>query len=314
MMPAPDAEAPFALLASMLMSIRFVCRHCRRPIEVDDALHGRHGKCKHCGHTLVVPDKHAPSEEPGLRLQPPDENEPVRGVAHLLDSPKPLSMQTPPAERERWSKNVSRPDERLTPSSPAPYQVTDLRGPRRSRRSGPTPLWLRLPSTSARLIARWLRKARDFLYLISVASLVTVALGFVFKAKTAMHLGAAVIVPVDGWMLYVGLAYLVTLPFKENMGQGLACLFVPGYIFYYWFTHWKQMRRPVLNTLFAFVPLLLLALAYFFYTEEPAIKAAIERELPQLERKVDKELTDLDSALAPRTLPNQNSSSTRRSP
>lgn len=285
------------------MSIRFVCQHCRHPIEVDDALHGRHGKCKHCGHALVVPDESGLSNNPGLRLRPPDENEPVRGLGHLLDSPEPLSLQSAPPERENWSKSVSRPDERLASSGPARYRVTALRGPRRGRRSGPTPLWLRLPSTSARLIARLLRKARDFLYLISVASLVAVLLGFVFKAKTAMHVGAAVIVPVNGWMLCVALAYLVTLPFKENLGQGLACLFVPGYIFYYWIKHWKQMRRPVLNTLFAFVPMLLLALAYLFYVEEPVIKSTLDRELPRLEHQVDKELTEVDSVLAPPRLP-----------
>lgn len=160
--------------------------------------------------------------------------------------------------------------------------------------SGPPPWWWNAPSLTARLIARLLRKSRDLLYYFSLASLVVILYGFLFKVKMLLHLGAVVIVGSNISMFCVGVAYLVTLPFKDSLRHGLACTLVPFYAFYYWATRWHRMRLAVLNTLAAFIPMFLVALAYIFYKEAPAIENEVERLAPRIEAEADKVLRDIE--------------------
>lgn len=276
------------------MSIRFACQQCGHPFTVDEHFQGRHGRCKQCGHELVVPaaDPAATSgSQAGLRLQPLDEEEPIRAPAHLLASAATLNLQPAGPERQIWPGAVSPPEDLLQNAGPAHYGVNAPQLP--AHRGGPPPLWTMLPSLTARFAARRLRKLRDLLYVISLAAMVAILFGCLFKLKLALHLGAVAIVAANVGLLAVGLIYLVSLPFKDHLFKGLACLLVPFYGFYYWARHWRRMRRPVMNTLTAFLPMVLVGLAYFGYETAPMI----EQRWPAIEQRIDEEYERLESAL-----------------
>ncbi|HEX5442711.1 MAG TPA: hypothetical protein VFW87_02730 [Pirellulales bacterium] len=276
------------------MSIRFACSQCGHPFTVDEHLQGRHARCKQCGHELVVPaagEAARSSDAASLHLQPLDDDEPIRAPAHLLAAAAPLNLQPAGPERHVWPGAVSAPEELLAGGGASDYRVNDLQLP--ARGGGPPPRWTMLPSLTARFAARRLRKLRDLLYVISLASMVAILFGCLFKLKLALHAGAVIIVAANIGLLCVGLIYLVTLPFKDHLFKGLACLLVPFYGLYYWARHWHRMRRPVMNTLTAFLPMLLVGLAYFGYEAAPLI----ERELPGIEQRIDQEFERLESAL-----------------
>lgn len=277
------------------MSIRFACEKCGHVFEVADTAEGRHGRCRHCGHHVLVPAAHEPPDA-ALRLKPIDAEGAERGPAHLLDAPPPLNLRPDEAKSVSWPAAVSEEaaEERLHNRGRPNYVLGRTFDGRASRSStGPTPWWWNFPSLTARLIARLLRKTRDLLYYISLASLVLILYGFLFKAKMLMHLGAVLIVVSNISMLYVGASYLFTLPFKDSLRQGLACL-VPFYAIYYWIKHWHRLHRAVLNTLAAFIPMLLVALAYFFYQEAPAIEREVERLAPKVESEADEVVRELE--------------------
>jgi hypothetical protein len=156
---------------------------------------------------------------------------------------------------------------------------------------------MNLPTLTARLVARNFRSLRDWLYLVSVGALVVVLLGYLYQSRLALHLGAAVVIAANIGMLVVGLAYLVTLPFKESLWLGLANVLVPFYAVYYWTTRWHKMKRPVLNTAGSFLPIALVALAYLVYKEAPVVETAIERDFPALEERVGKKLPGLEKGV-----------------
>jgi hypothetical protein len=285
------------------MSIRFVCERCGHEMDVPDGLAGVHGKCKHCGHHLTVPEHEAAGADTGLRLREAAE-EPPRLPAHLLAAEAPLTVRAAEAEPRRRPEAVSEPDE--TPPAPEhrrgragdQYGLADGgRDTRPHSSAGPPPLWVNLPTLTARLLARNFRTLRDWLYVVSVGALVVVLLGYLYHSRLVLHLGAAVVIASNISMLVVGFAYLVMLPFKESFWIGMANVFVPFYAVYYWVTRWPKMKRPVLNTLGSFVPILLVGLAYLVWKEAPVVERAIEKELPALEERLEKKLPALEKGV-----------------
>ncbi|HEX7376003.1 MAG TPA: hypothetical protein VF278_02770 [Pirellulales bacterium] len=282
--------------------MRFACERCGHVFDVVEAAEGARGFCRRCGHHGLAPVARGPgdpkSNDAELRLKPIDADAAERGPAHLLDSPPPLNLRPAEAKEMSWPTAVSpeAADEHLHRRGRANYDLGktfDGRGARAG--SGAPPWWWNFPSLTARLIARLLRKARDLLYYISLASLVLMLYGFLFKAKPLMHIGSVLIVGSNIGMFYVGASYLLTLPFKDSLRQGLACQ-VPFYTVYYWIKHWHRLRRAVLNTLAAFIPMLLVALAYFFYQEAPAIEHEVERLSPKIQSRADEALRQLKRA------------------
>jgi hypothetical protein len=286
------------------MSIPFVCDRCGHAIDVDDRMAGLHGTCKHCGHRLVVPSAHrgpraAPGEAP-LRLRPLEGDEPPRVADHLLAHPAPLAIRPAEAEPRRRPQAVSDPDPgpAAAPARPSPrddYNVLDPYHLSRTRSSlGPPPVWWLLPVMTARFISHRLRGLRDRLYVVSLFFLVLVLIGYLFQLKLLLHLGAVGVIAANISMLATGLAYLVTLPFKESLRHGLANLLIPFYAIYYWTTRWPRMRTPVYRTLGAFLPIALVGLAYLVYEEGPAVEQAIEKEVPALEKAIDDRVPALE--------------------
>ena len=132
------------------------------------------------------------------------------------------------------------------------------------------------------------------MHLISIVSLAAILIGFLFKIKLAVHLGAAAIIVTNLGILVVGAAYLISVPFTDGPVRGVACLLLPPYTIHYWVKHWPKMRRPVINTAAAFLPICVAGLAYYFYKDGPAIEATAERRLPGIEQKVERKLESVD--------------------
>jgi hypothetical protein len=309
------------------MSITFVCERCGHPIDVDERLAGLHGKCKHCGQPLVVPAEgatHGQSSEPSdvtqppqavvappLRLRPLEGAEAPRVANHLLAAPSPLNVRPAEAEPTVRPQAVSDPDsdDEVEPESRARRQTRRSRGQRGFQdynvldpfhfsethsSLGPPPLWMLLPTLTARFVASQFRLLRDRLYVVSLFFLVLVLIGFLFKVKLLLHLGALGVIATNIGMLGAGMAYLVTLPFKESLRHGLANLLIPFYAVYYWTTRWSRMRTPVRRTLGSFLPISLVAIAYAVYEEGPAVERAIEKEVPVLEKALEDRVPALD--------------------
>ena len=275
------------------MSIQFSCDKCGHTFGVDERFAGKHGVCKHCGHALVVPARTtaATDAEAPLLLRPA-EQEPVGPHGHLLDPHAPLIIRAATAEPHIRPEAISGPDE------PGALKHDDytMRSMGRERHSsaGPPPFWVNAPSLLARSTARRLRTLRDWIYLISVASLVLALIGFLFKDKSLLHVGVVIAVAANIGILVVGIAYLVTLPFKEGMTYGLANLLIPFYAVYYWYTRWPKMKPAIQKTFGAFVPILIAAVAFFSYEEGPKLVEAGERELPILEGKIEEGVKKID--------------------
>ncbi|SIO58364.1 hypothetical protein SAMN05444166_5652 [Singulisphaera sp. GP187] len=280
------------------MPIRFQCEQCGHTIEVDDHLGGKHGKCKHCGHSLVVPTSRVEEAGPALRLRPLAGEEPSEPLGKLLNTPPPLKVRAAEADPRIIAEMISDADEPpLTHGRPSDdYVVTDPYQLSRAHSStGPPPLWTLLPRMSARWLARNLRTLRNWLYVASVGFLVLVLIGYLFQWKTLLHLGALGVVASNVSMLYVGVAYLISLPFKEGLRYGLANLLIPFYAIYYWSTRWNRMKTAVYKTVGSFLPIALVGLAYLIYEEAPVVEAAIERKLPGLEQRIERATAKLEA-------------------
>lgn len=265
------------------MSIQFRCESCGQVIEVGDHFAGKHGHCKHCGRPIVVP-AHAVAGGEGLRLKPVEEDEPAGAHDHLLREAAPLAVRHAEAEPRPQPKAITDPDEEpLRPGDD--YLVGGPTVRVRHSSAGPPPFWVNIPTLTARSLARIFRTLRDWGYVVSLAALVLALIGFAFKRKEALHVGAVVAIAANIEMLVAGVAYLVTLPFKESLHHGLANLF-PPYAVYYWYSRWPKMKTPVKKTIGAFLPIALAGLAYFLYEDGAKVEAAVEKEIQVLEGKV----------------------------
>jgi hypothetical protein len=220
---------------------------------------------------------------------------------HLLRPPTPLTVR--PAESDPILRPAAISDPDAPPShhgrphEAPPYEVLEPGGEGRGGASGPPSALELVPVRIARSVARALRTLRDWLYLISLTALVVVLLGYLFQWKILLHLGAVVVVASNISMLVVGLAYLVSLPFKEGLRYGLANLLVPFYVVYYGWTRWSKMKPAVVNTVRSFTPILLVGVAYLVYEEGPVIERKIESEFTELEKAVETKLPDLEKNL-----------------
>jgi hypothetical protein len=267
------------------MSIAFHCEQCGQPIEVGDHFEGKHGHCKHCGHPIIIP-AHAVAGEDSLRLKPVEAEEPPGIHDHLLEAHTPLNVRHAEAEPRPEPKAISDPDtEPLRPEDE--YGVKSPTVKLRHSSAGPPPFWVNIPTLTARSLARLFRTLRDWGFMVSLAALTLALIGFAFKLKGALHVGVVVAIAANIEMLVVGAAYLVTLPFKESLHHGLANLF-PPYALYYWYSRWPKMKTPVKKTIGAFLPIALAGLAYFLYEDGAKVEAAVEKEFEVIEGKVER--------------------------
>lgn len=280
------------------MSIRFTCAKCHHPIEVEDRFAGRPGRCKHCGEATTIPLASGaagagPATDAGLKLRPiAGPAEPAAREAPAAPGPALRVRPLAPADDARAA---ARRGSGVPPADDRPVEVLDpdhLLDPRRPARLNP-----HYETRAARWAARVLRETRDRLYLLTIGLLVLALLAYLFQAKALQHLAFVGVVLANIAMLVDGLLYLVVLPFRHSLAQGLGTLF-PPYAIYYWVKHWDRMRRPVVNTIRSFTPILLVSLAYLLYEEAPLI----ERGVQEADRAV---VNALGGAPAPAPSPNR---------
>lgn len=269
------------------MSIRFACEQCGHPIDVEDRFAGQKGHCKHCGHAMIIPAGADPAPAPmtgpepagvGFRLRPIEGVDAPQGnVAHPAAAPvlqvRPLLAAEPaPAEVRPPAARDDRPLEVLDPDN--------LLG-RQAHRTHLNPHY---ETRLARFAARFLRTTRDRLYLLTLALLVIVLIGFLFKVRPLVHLGAVGVVATNILMLVDGVLYLLVLPFRDSLAKGLGALLVPPYTIYYWFRNWGHLRKPLTSTVGSFLPIALAGLGYFLYEESPVIWGGVQQADRVVER------------------------------
>lgn len=263
------------------MSIRFACESCGHPFEVGDQVAGKRGHCKHCGAMMTIPaapgeTSTPPHAEPGLRLRPVEDHEPA--------APSPVAVG--PALRVRLVEEhdpapaASHPAP--NPSDEQPIKVLDPYhfAERQAHRVKLNPHYeLRI----AREAARFFRKTRDRLYLLSLAFLVLTLVAFLFQQTKLLHLATVGVVASNALMLVDGLLYLVVIPFRESFAEGIGATIFPPY---HWIRHWDRMKHPFLSTVRSFVPVVLAGVIWFGYEERGQIK----REFEQVEGAVERKL------------------------
>ena len=263
------------------MSIQFACEKCGHSIDVDDRLAGKVGHCKHCGQSITVPGAAAPQHEVpiGLKLRPVEGIEaPTAQADHHAAAPalqvRPLAASAVASATIPPPAADSRPIEVLDPDHWA------------ARQAHAPHLNPHYETRLARWVARLLRETRDRLYLLSIALLVLTLIGFLFKIKAIVHLGAVGVVFVNIVMLVDGVLYLIVLPFRQSLAEGLGVVLIPPYAIYYWIKHWDRLRKPLLSTIGAFTPIFLAGLAYGMYEEAPVIWEKVEEADRAVEKAV----------------------------
>jgi hypothetical protein len=263
------------------MAIRFSCERCGHAIEVDDRFAGLTGHCKHCGHATKVPAPGAEGVGGGLRLRPlADDGESGEGL-----DPRHAAASGPRV-RPLAPEDAARLRSDLIEEAVRDHRPPAVLDPDHRDRAQAARFWLNphYETRLARFVARNLRALRDWLYVISLVFLALAVVGFVFKSRAVLHLGAVGVVATNIGMLCVGVFYLVVLPFRDSLAKGLGTLLLPPYAVYYWVTRWDAMKKPVVNTLRSFTPILLVGLAYLFYEEAPLIERGVGRVEKAVER------------------------------
>ncbi len=290
-----------------------ICDHCGRPLSVDRS-RGEQVPCRHCGQASVLESSPKHSSAKGdLHLKDDESIEaiPVQlapgradfQLKHAESDPeiKPKMISSVDDEpilmrRTDWRRIFNR---RKNPN----YRVLDpYRFTRSTGEAGPPPIWVNMPTLTARFIANKLRYLRDWAYLISIFGLVMALIGYLFQQKTLLHLGGFVVVAANIGVLCVGASYLFMLPFKQSFWKGLFCLF-PPYAIYYWASNWSRLKRPVMKTLGAFLPIVLVGWAILIYRETPIVEREIEEKLPEIEKKIDDTLEQVESEILPQPKP-----------
>ncbi len=274
------------------MSIHLVCEKCGHPIDVADQFAGRTGHCKHCGQTMTIPNP-APVEPAngGFQLRPVEGID-VPTAHHASATPGPALQVRPLASAEPAPAQVHPPTDR----DARPIEVLDPDG-LLAKQTHRTHLNPHYETRVARFAARLLRTTRDRLYLLTLALLVVTLIGFLFKLNPLLHLGTVGVILVNILMLVDGVLYLSILPFRQSLAQGLGVVLVPPYAVYYWYKHWSSLRKPVLNTVGSFLPIILASLAYLAYEEAPLVWEGIEKADRVVEKAVG---IEPGPALAPR--------------
>ena len=265
------------------MSIHFACEKCGHTIDVGDRFAGKAGHCKHCGQTMTVPGESnvaEPAPQGGFQLRPiegldvPSQAAPAPAPRAPLQV-RPLARDEPPVTPE--------PARSIMDSGPIkvldPYHFAD----KQKKRTHLNPHY---ETRFARFVTNFLRVTRDRLYLLTLGLLVVILIGFLFTLKPLIHLGTVGVVVVNVAMLADGLFYLVVLPFRHSLAEGLGVVLFPPYTLYYWYKHWDRMRKPVWNTVTAFTPILLAGLAYLFYEESTAIWNKVEQADQVVEKAI----------------------------
>jgi hypothetical protein len=227
------------------------CPACKKRYEIDGKLAGKRSRCKECGEVFSIPTPRAPGG--GLDAASPS--------GRATASPLPGYWESVLEENEPASLKASRGPEQST------FDQDDLPPPphgaypkpqrksyaRRSSSSNPN-----IGFTIAGIYAALaILVVMGFYIWMAAAKPGNDRIGQVFAITVVFMHGTALLMSLAGniWMLVVA--------FKEKLAQGLFCLLVPCYAFYYIITRWEDtkgafmlMLLPLGNMLVFFAMLL----------------------------------------------------------
>ena len=218
------------------------CPGCRKRYEVDGSLAGKKSRCKDCGEVFLIPvprgrpSKPIPEQRP-VPSSPPSPSPPARACA---SSPPAPAYWESVDEEEPTSFKPSR-----SPALPA-YDEIALPPPPRAGYSQSEPMsrrphdWGNNPDVGITIAGLYVAAAIlvviGFWIWIQAASPPAERIGQIFAITSLLLHGSALL------LSFAGNIWLLVIAFKEKMEQGLLCLLVPCYAFYYIFSRWEDTK------------------------------------------------------------------------
>ncbi len=227
----PTPRAPISAPVEAAIRIVLNCPDCGRRYEVDAALAGKKSRCKDCGKVFSIPgqaglvaDKsRGERPSPQIATAPPRkrqwesvlDDEPTslkasRGPAGIIDDDLPL----PPPPRAGYATRAYKPSYQSSHGNNPDVGIT-IAG-----------LYILL------LIVVGL----GFWIWMSAAEPTPERQGQIFALATLFLHGIACFLGFSGWI------WVLVLAFRERLEQGLLCMLVPCYQFYYICTRWEDTR------------------------------------------------------------------------
>jgi HEAT repeats len=218
------------------------CPGCRKRYEVDEALAGKKSRCKDCGEVFLIPVPR------GRQSDPVPAERPVSAPL-LSPTPPPRAPASTPPPPTYWESvdeegpTVFKP--RRNPAFPA-YDEVDLPPPPRAIYAKPTTTsrrprdWGNNPDVGITVAGLYVAAAIlvviGFWTWIQAASPPADRIGQIFAITSFLLHGTALLLSLGGNI------WLLVIAFKEKMEQGLLCLLVPCYAFYYIFSRWEDTK------------------------------------------------------------------------
>ena len=190
--------------------LRLICPGCDKTLAVPDARAGTEATCPACRERFLVPAAPPPPAPPSPPVRP---------------APARLRVVEAPAESRRVDDAVDdEPEERVR----RPRSSGRRRKRSRKEEHDPTPWYL------------------GFLGVLLGLGVLT-ALVFVLSLILS---AAALLLVFGGWALaFAGSIWFIVEVFREDQTEGLMCMLVPFYPFYYTVTHFAVVKRPLLTNL-----------------------------------------------------------------
>jgi DNA-directed RNA polymerase subunit RPC12/RpoP len=282
-----------------IMKVSFSCDNCKSPFTVDAQVAGRTGRCRHCGHRMVVPAASA-SPRPAVSAGGRPAAEPVAAAAasrplhprRVATAPAPQQQPVPPANRAmNWrdavtsqlglkpitedalpalrSRREPEPDDEEPGSTYKLVIPRELRKEMEGRDRAPQVLrtgyaqgiksYRQFFDLLARL-SRWISKTSYSLSLVFL--ILAIAGGIVDQHSLAVFgLGAIVLLNIVG--LAGDVVNLVMLSFRKNPIQGILFL-VPPMTVIYLVTDWARYQKTIGRMIPPALMLCVAVLAYVF--------------------------------------------------
>lgn len=296
------------------MTIDFSCPRCGTQFKVNSQLAGKRGRCKKCAHQMKIP------------AEPPAASVVASGMFQLsrverAESPSPATAPRP--EEVKLAPRPSKPKsvklklvsddvrqqastakkEPAAVSDPASYKLTPLTTNlaaakvRHEQTKPPSQLqsyyWKQL-----RKIFGVLRNANDFAYLISIAFFLLLLVAIVLRQRNLAVMGATGVILVNIGRLAINGFYVLIVPFKIGIKQGILFL-IPPFTFYYLVKYWARMKQAALRLAGPAIAILAVVLVFVFVpwlssgdAERASIRERIRGEAGVLKEEIKGQLNE----------------------
>ena len=205
------------------------CPGCGKRYEIDAALAGKKSRCKQCGEVFSIPVPMGivtePPTKPARATSPPTPDQrPARDL--LFDDDEPVAFKRAQSTAAPVDEEEELPPPRRM-SYPKPQQQSSARR-QSDTQIGITVIGWFLALNALAFVGIWI--------FCSVASPLPRPAAMVFAGYVIAL--PFISLPLCAW----GGIWLLVISFRESTTQGLLCLLVPCYQFYYVFSRWDDTR------------------------------------------------------------------------